>query len=357
MDSHIKKWLYRVLILLLFLICCWILSFLWPYVKPVAAGVWLAVVPLLLSLLLAYLLLPFVHLLMKGKCSNRLAVWIVFIVLLALTGALFQWGIPALIREGRHFLEHLPVLAAQLASWNHIFDGWLSKMPVPISEMIKNSIEAFEVRAEKRAEAMLSGVDHSFKWIIALSLVPFMTFYLLKDRRIIGDAIVRMFPERKSKQVVLVASEINKRLGAYIRGQLWLSAAVAVFSFFLLFFIGLPYALPLSLLLGLFNIIPYIGPILGALPAVLIASTISVKMVIWVLVAAFGIQMVESHLLAPWIMGKNVHIHPVIIMLLLLVGGELAGMLGMIAVVPVYMIAAIILKAVRGWGSQAAIDK
>ncbi|KIL46089.1 AI-2E family transporter [Jeotgalibacillus campisalis] len=357
MDSLVKKWLPRLFIFLLLLLCGWVISYLWRFIQPVFAGVWLAFVPLLLSILCAYLLLPIVHFLMRAKCSNRLAVTIVFVVLTAVAGALFQWGIPALIREWNHFLTHLPDLLDRLSAWNHSIADWLTSMPQPVRTRIEDFINSIQVNIEQRADELLAGVDHSLKWIIALSLVPFMTFYILKDRVLIREYIMKLVPQYRKKQILLLAADLDQRLGAYIRGQLWLSAAVAIFSFGILYVIQLPYALPLSLLLGIFNVIPYLGPIIGALPALFVASTVSGSMVIWVLIAAFGIQMVESHLLAPWIMGKNIHVHPVMIMLLLLIGGELGGMAGLIAVVPIYMVIGMIFKSFKQRDREVRIDK
>ena len=357
MDTVIKKWLIRIIILLLLLLCGWILNLLWPVLQPIVSGVWLAAVPLLVSILLAYLLVPFVHFLIKGKCSNRLAVWIVFITLAGLIGTLFQWGVPALLKEWKHFLEHLPSLVQQFSNWNLKLDGFLSGMPKPLHSMIDEAIERFGQRIEMRAEEILGGIDHSFKWIIALTLVPFMTFYLLKDRITIGEWLFKFVSDKRKEKVLSVVKDIDKRLGGYVRGQLWLCLAVGAVSTVALFLIDVPYAIPLGAIMGLFNVIPYVGPVIGALPAVLVASTVSGSLLVWVIAITFVIQMLESHLLAPWIMGRNVHIHPVVIMLLLLLGGELAGVLGLIIAVPLYMMALIVVKAFILPQSDRIIDK
>lgn len=357
MDNLLKKWLWRLVVVLLLLLCAWIISILWPVIKPVMSSIWLAVVPLFLSITIAYLLVPFVHMLKKANCSDFLAVWIVFIILFSLIGMAIQWGVPVLIGEWNHFLIHMPSIISQISSWNSTVHSWIADMPGPVSEMVSTTLNRLQGRFEDRIEGAMGGMDHSFKWIIALSLVPFMSFYLLKDRTAIGERLLRLMPAKRKEQIVKVSRELDLRLGGYVRGQLWLSLAVAAVSFAALYLIDLPYALPLAGIMGLFNVIPYIGPIIGALPAVLIASTVSGSMIIWVLVTAFGIQMLESHLLAPWIMGKNVHIHPVVIMILLLIGGELAGMIGLILAVPLFMVIAIISRSFFKVHADERIDK
>ena len=254
-------------------------------------------------------------------------------------------------------MEHLPTLIEQFSDWNHIVNGWLSQMPAPLREMITESIERFSYKLEKRAEDAVGEIDHSFKWIIALSLTPFMAFYLVKDRLLIGRVLMQIVPVGRKKQVLEFSHDLDQRLGGYIRGQLWLSLSVAVLSFVALFLINIPYAFPLAGIMGIFNVIPYIGPVIGSLPAVLVASTISGNLIVWVIVVAFAIQMVESHLLSPWILGNSVHIHPVMIMILLLIGGDLAGIAGLILVVPLYIVASIVIHVFLVEPRQQRIDK
>ncbi|KIL44499.1 AI-2E family transporter [Jeotgalibacillus soli] len=343
MGPIIKKWLYRLLLIFFSLLILWVTQLLWPVWKPLFNSVLLAAVPLLLSALFAYLLLPFVHFLIKAKCSNRLAVWIVFIVLAAFVGAFVQWGIPSLWEEWKNLAIHLPQIIAQLDGWNYQVSGWIAQLPEPVAQLFSEAMDRLVRRTEERLQGMMMEADHSIKWIVAISLVPFMTFYVLKDRERMGEAAISLIPSDKREHALAISHSLHTRLGGYIRGQLWLVLAVATVSFIALYLLDIPYALPLSGIMGLFNIIPYIGPILGALPAVFIAGTISFNLVVWVAVAAFVIQMLESHLLAPWIMGKNMDVHPLVIMILLLVGGELAGIIGLILAVPLYMVISIMI--------------
>src|SRR5690606_13877623 len=108
--------------------------------------------------------------------------------------------------------------------------------------------------------------------------------------------------------------------------------------------IDVPYALLLSILLGLTNIIPYFGPIIGAIPAVIIAYASSPSLAIYVVITIFAVQVIEGNLLSPYIMGKNIKIHPIAIIFVLLLGGELFGILGMILAVPVLAILKVIFK-------------
>lgn len=106
---------------------------------------------------------------------------------------------------------------------------------------------------------------------------------------------------------------------------------------FLLFF-DLKYPLVLGIIIGITNVIPYFGPIIGAIPAVIIASTMSVKMLIIVVIIIVVLQFLEGNILSPFIVGKSLHMHPLFIMFALLLGGEVGGIVGMVVAVPVLSI-------------------
>lgn len=133
------------------------------------------------------------------------------------------------------------------------------------------------------------------------------------------------------EQLVIV---IDKSLGGYIRGQLLVSAFVSLLTLIVFHLLGVKYALLLAIIMGLTNIIPYFGPIIGAAPAVAITITTSTKLTIFVIVAVFVIQLIESNFISPYIVGKTMNIHPIAIIFALLLGGKVYGIVGMIIAVP-----------------------
>src|SRR5690606_33646614 len=110
--------------------------------------------------------------------------------------------------------------------------------------------------------------------------------------------------------------------------------------------IGLPYALLLAALVALFNIIPYLGPFFGAIPAILVALSVSYKMVFYVIIVNLVVQMLEGNVISPQIVGRTLHMHPLLIIFALLVGGEVGGILGMILAVPFFAVGKVILEHV-----------
>jgi predicted PurR-regulated permease PerM len=125
-------------------------------------------------------------------------------------------------------------------------------------------------------------------------------------------------------------------LGSYIRGQFIVSLCIGVLAYIGYLIIGMPYPLLMAGFVSLFDIIPYLGPFFGALPALIVASTISWKMVMLVVIVNTLCQSMESNVLSPQVVGRSMHMHPLTIIFVLLVGGELAGVVGMILAVPFY---------------------
>src|SRR5699024_10845395 len=132
------------------------------------------------------------------------------------------------------------------------------------------------------------------------------------------------------RTVLHIVQGIDESLGNYIRGQLLVSLFVGIVTYLVFEFLDINYSLLLAIIMGLTNIIPYFGPIIGAVPAVAVAATISEKTVVFVLLSVFVIQLIESNLISPYVVGKSIAIHPVAIIFVLLVGRSLAGVVGMI---------------------------
>jgi predicted PurR-regulated permease PerM len=147
-----------------------------------------------------------------------------------------------------------------------------------------------------------------------------------------------MTPKKWRKKGTLFLKDIDESLGSYIRGQLLICMIIGSISALLFWIFHLRYPLILGLIVGATNVIPYFGPIIGAVPAIIIAATSSVKLVVITVVIVFGLQFLEGNILSPYIVGKSLHMHPLIIMIALTAGGEIGGILGLILAVPVLVV-------------------
>jgi predicted PurR-regulated permease PerM len=161
---------------------------------------------------------------------------------------------------------------------------------------------------------------------------------MLKDYEMIKKSVWYLTPRRYRKSGIRFLRDIDQSLGNYIRGQLLVCLLIGMIATIGFWIMKMKYPLLLGTIIGVTNIIPYFGPIIGAVPAILIAVTISGKMVIYVGVLIFTLQFIEGNLLSPLIVGKSLHMHPVFIMFALLAGGEMGGIVGLILAVPMLAI-------------------
>jgi len=193
-----------------------------------------------------------------------------------------------------------------------------------------------ENQMEKWIADTLNNIDGMVNTLFIFAIVPFLAFYMLKDMDLFERAALHYVPGARRAAVVRLLRDIDQALGSYIRGQFIVSLAVGVLAYIGYLIIGMPYPLLMASFVALFEIIPYLGPFLGALPALIMAATISWKMVLLAALVNFICQNLESNVISPQVVGRTLHIHPLTIILVLLVGGELAGAVGLILAVPAY---------------------
>lgn len=166
-------------------------------------------------------------------------------------------------------------------------------------------------------------------------MIPFIVFYLLKDMKMLQRGFLFFVPGSRRKDTAKLLQEIDEALESYIGGQLIVCVIVGVFAYIGYLVIDMPYAILLALVITITNIIPYIGPLIGAAPSILVALTISWKMTLFVLIINLIIQVLEGNVISPMIMGKRLHMHPLLIIIALLIGGEMGGLVGLIFAVPI----------------------
>lgn len=182
--------------------------------------------------------------------------------------------------------------------------------------------------------------------IVTLILVPFLTYYFLKDGTATVDFVVSLFPKAARAKTSRVMDELAVVMTDYIKGQVIVSLIIGVMVTLGTWSVGLEYPLVFGLLATLLETIPYIGPICAAIPALALAYLISPALALKVLVFYFIIHQIEANIIVPNVMGKTVDIHPGILMVALLIGGELYGIIGMMAAVPVTAILRVVLRAI-----------
>jgi predicted PurR-regulated permease PerM len=302
-------------------------------------------VPFIFALVLGYLLVPLIDLL-----SRRLPrVAAILLVYLLFFGGLIGLGfliIPGAAAQVRQLIDSYPVYSERFMSFTRDVQTWYAELNLPdgvrtqIENGLRNAGGGLLTAVETALFGTLRVVTQAVSFIFGLVVIPFWLFYLMKDK----DAAVAKFynlvprPVRTDvRRILRIASDV---LNDYIRGQLLLGLVVGTATTIGLFIVGAPYWLLLGVLNGFTELIPILGPILGAIPGLIIAAlTGDWGLLLKVAVVYVLVQLLENNLLVPKIQGDSVKLHPAIIILVLVVGGEIAGLVGVIAAVPLTAIA------------------
>ena len=295
---------------------------------------------LLSSFILAYSLKP-IHkkILGKVKMNSRILAIILILGVITILIGIFILLVPSVLKESIN-------LTSIIGNLEKIIERIISKINIPKEEFyaIVNS------QFGEKVNILIKGTTaRIFMWIIdfseniiALAIVPIVAYYLLADSELIGNKVLLLFSANKRPLVRKISKDIDRVLGKYIIGQFSLCLFVGILTFIGLLFVDIKFILLISILNGMLNIVPYFGAFLGAVPAILIAMMDDPIKVLYVIILFLIIQQVEGNILAPQVTANSIKIHPLMVIILLLIGEKVAGLLGMVLVIPLGVIMKII---------------
>lgn len=186
-----------------------------------------------------------------------------------------------------------------------------------------------------------------FSGIFAFFTVAILTFFLLLEREKIKENIFVLFPKIPKERTTKLAHLIEKKLGAWVIGQLILGLIVGIFTWVGLTILNVPYALPLAVVAGILELVPIIGPVISSIPAIIVALVQSPVLGLGVAAYFLIIQQIENSILVPKVMEKAVGLSPVLVILVLLIGGTLMGVVGALLAVPVAAAAKVVFDDYR----------
>ncbi|TCS83810.1 putative PurR-regulated permease PerM [Tepidibacillus fermentans] len=299
--------------------------------------------PFFIALIISYLLHPIVTILHNRGVPRSIAVLLIYIVFFGSVTIICLRAFPLLATQVKELGENLPLIIQRIKSW---LDGIRNGYPIPdsIQKGIDTSIQNWEAKLTSGFSHVMDWVGNTISILFTIFLVPFVSFYILKDYKLIEKTVITFVPRSKRKGMIRLLKEIDEALGNYIRGQLIVITIVGVLAYIGYLIIDLPYALLLAFIVSITDIIPYIGPFIGMAPALIVAMSISWKMVISVLIVNLTIQALEGNVISPQVVGRKLNIHPLLIIISLLIGGESGGVVGMILAVPIFAILKVILQ-------------
>lgn len=326
--------LYFLIILIFLLISLWLIVKLYPFYQLLFKFIWQVSLPFLIALLIAYLLYPLIQWLNRYQIPKALAVIIIFLSFFLTMGILIYRAYPAMIYQLNELNEQLPELIYMYESFIITLYDSTAFFPDGFHEQLDQFIKGIEQKIEQFLANLLQSTMKIFDLIIVMTLIPVLVFYFLKDYESIKNYMKRIIPNQHRSQVGYIVKSLDQTLGKYIRAQIFISTLLALITYIPFHLFNLQYPLLLATIIGITNIIPYFGPIIGAIPAILVAMSDSYYLVIVVLITIVLLQIIEGNFLSPYIVGKSINVHPIVIIFVLLIGSKIGGILGMILAVP-----------------------
>lgn len=275
----------------------------------------------------------------KFKISKRVSSLIIILISLGIFTTIIYFIVPTIIYESGNFgvmLDNVELYLTNIANKLNLTDLSLFETAyIQVNEKINLFLASL-------SRNLIDNIASILENLIGFAIVPIVAYYFLADGEMIYNKLLLIFPTDKRILIRKINSNIDKVLSRYIVSQLLLSAIIGVLTFIMLLILGIKLPIILAILNAIANIIPYFGPIIGGVPIVFIALIQSPTKAILALVGAFLIQQIEGDLLAPKITGICINFHPIIIIILLILGGKIGGVVGMILAVPVLVIAKVI---------------
>ena len=286
--------------------------------------------------------------LMEKRLKPGPAAFLSLLTLLLGAGLMLLLFLPPMLRQVRQLTASVPLLLDHAKALWKTCAAWLQDRGVDVAPVQEELFSFVSSRTGTILAALADTLRRLTSMLSRLLLTPLLAFYLLRDRGHICARLTLLLPIAWRSRGVRAAREARRETAAFLRGQLLLSLSVGTMTALALLLAGTPGWLMLGALMGVMELIPYIGPVLAGVPAVLLALTSPGGWLraLWTLLSLVAVQQLEGAVLSPRLLGSATRLHPMAVLLLIPAGGILLGPLGMVAILPAVTA---LRGALRGW--------
>lgn len=313
--------------------------------QPLVTMITVITVPMMLSVFFYYLLRPLVNY-MERKKLNRTASILLIYLIFGILLVLFVVGLwPSLRQQLINLVENAPNLLNSLSvqlkalEQNGVITTLFPDNSTPFSQITDYINKGFNFVTD-----YVSGlISLLSSFAIILFTFPIILFYMLKQGEKFGRILASIAPKRFQKDSREVVLEIDQALSGFIVGRVLVNLALGVLMYIGFLIIGLPYALLLTVIAVIMNFVPFIGAIVSSIPIVIMGLVVSPSVAIWSLIIILVAQQIQDNLVAPYVFGKKLDIHPLTTIILVLGAGDLGGIIAILIIIPFYMILKILL--------------
>ncbi|HEL2216866.1 TPA: AI-2E family transporter [Streptococcus suis] len=367
-DKHQKfslTWFFRLflnsqavtflLVTLLTFLTIFIFSKISFLLRPIGSFLEILLLPMILTGLLYYLSNPMVDWMEKHKISRTVGISILFVLI----SLLIIWGlavaIPSIQEQVTSFAQNLPSNIQKIEGQvtGLLQDQRFEQFRPTALEMLNKVNDQAVAYAQKFSTSAVNWASNlistASQIIVAVLIMPFILFYLLRDGQYLNKHITQYLPTKWREPIGTVLSDVNGQLSNYVRGQVTVAIIVALMFSVMFSIIGLSYPITLGVMAGFLNLIPYLGSFLAMIPAVILGLIAGPIMLIKVLVVFMIEQTIEGRFVTPLIIGSSLSIHPITILFVLLTAGQMYGVLGVLLGIPIYASIKVLVKAAFEW--------
>jgi predicted PurR-regulated permease PerM len=301
--------------------------------------------PFFLAVFIAYLLNPIVNLISNRGVPRFMAILLIYTVFLTSVAVLFMNLFPIIEKQLYQLVAHLPEWNSRFEQlWNKYHDHSENILPHNLHLKLEQLVIGMEQKMSNWLSGVMGSLGNVLNQLFLILIVPFLSFYMLKDTDRIENFFITILPSNRRGEVSRLFRTIDQMLGNYLRGQFIVCLIIGVLAYLGYKVIGLPYAFLFASFVAIFNVIPYVGPFFGAIPAILLACTVSVKLAVGTIVVNLIIQVLESNVISPQIVGRSLRLHPLAIIFALLMAERLAGVWGLLFAVPTLAVGKVVVE-------------
>ena len=304
------------------------------------------------ALIFASAIDPWIDWMQNKKIPRGLGVLIIYLVILAFVSLAVYLIIPPINHQITELSNNFPRYVEQVSTAFFDLQNYADKHQW--LDQVKSSLGSVNQSLQNATKGIFSTLFSIFGGIAAFFLVLVITFYMVVEENAMKKLAWSMTPDKHQTYILNLINRMQKKIGMWFRGQLLLGIIIFILTFLGLSILGVKYALVLALIAGMMEIIPYIGPTLGAIPAVFLAFTQSPMLALFVIILYFIIQAVENNILVPKIMQKAVGLNPIISISVLMIGFKIGGVIGAILAIPVATAISVAIKDLFNYHKESS---
>ncbi|MBP9479097.1 MAG: AI-2E family transporter [Sebaldella sp.] len=322
-----------LIIIVLILLACYLFFQNYQYIQKPVNIVIGALVPFISSFIIVYCLMPFIDFLSKKfKINKKLAILIVLTIFLLFLLYIILSIVPLVIRQFngliRYFVNNQEIIQKKISEF---LDGTNIDLKTSVNK-IREYLMTNSMDLINSSIALFSGL---FSFIF---MTPIFTVMLIFNYDNMEVGLRKLLIRNNKKKVLPLLKQIDESVGKYIKVTFLDCFIIGTLSGFVLYFLKVDYVQLFAIIIGVGNLIPFIGPFISIIPVLIYAATKSMNLFISILVLITILQGIEANIVKPWLTSKSVNIHPITTLLVILIGGALFGIIGAFIAIPVYII-------------------